>query len=71
MATNPPPTQWAAARCVGGGFVAIDLFEAPDGGLLVNEVNHTPEFRNSIDTTGVDIPSKVVDHVLKVAAEKA
>jgi [lysine-biosynthesis-protein LysW]--L-2-aminoadipate ligase len=60
----------AAAHCVGGGFVAIDLLETPDGRLLVNEVNHTPEFRNSIDTTGVDIPSKVVEYTLKTATEK-
>ncbi|MCC2628693.1 MAG: lysine biosynthesis enzyme LysX, partial [Thermomicrobiales bacterium] len=46
----------AAAKAVGGGVVAIDLFES-DRGLLVNEVNYTMEFRNSIDTTGVDIPS--------------
>jgi [lysine-biosynthesis-protein LysW]---L-2-aminoadipate ligase len=25
-------------------------------GLLVNEINYTMEFRNSIDTTGVNIP---------------
>ena len=25
------------------------------------------EFRNSIDTTGVDIPAKIVDYVLAVA----
>ena len=52
-----------AARAVGGGVVAIDLLEAPEG-LLVNEVNYTMEFRNSIDTTGVNIPAKVVDYVL-------
>jgi len=46
--------------------VAIDLFETPDG-LMVNEVNYTMEFRNSIDTTGVDIPAKVVDYVIHVA----
>jgi [lysine-biosynthesis-protein LysW]--L-2-aminoadipate ligase len=34
---------------------------------LVNEVNHTMEFRNSIDTTGVDIPGKIVDYVLRMA----
>jgi [lysine-biosynthesis-protein LysW]--L-2-aminoadipate ligase len=61
----------AAASCVGGGFVAIDLLEAPGGRLLVNEVNHTPEFRNSIDTTGVDIPARVVEYVLQVAEERA
>ena len=57
----------AAAEAVGGGVVAIDLLEAPDGRLLVNEVNYTMEFRNSIDTTGVDIPGKVVDYVIEVA----
>jgi [lysine-biosynthesis-protein LysW]--L-2-aminoadipate ligase len=57
----------AAARAVGGGVVAVDLLETPDGRLLVNEVNHTMEFRNSIDTTGVNIPGRIVDYVLKVA----
>ncbi len=57
----------AASKAVGGGVVAIDLLETQDGRLLVNEVNYTMEFRNSIDTTGVDIPAKVVDYVLKVA----
>jgi [lysine-biosynthesis-protein LysW]--L-2-aminoadipate ligase len=56
----------AAAKAVGGGVVAIDIFESPDRGLLVNEVNYTMEFRNSIDTTGVDIPMKIVDYVLRV-----
>ncbi len=53
-----------AARAVGGGVVAVDLLETTDGRLLVNEVNHTMEFRNSIDTTGVDIPGRIVDYVL-------
>ena len=61
----------AAAQAVGGGVVAIDIFEAPDGRLLVSEVNHTPEFRNSIAPTGVDIPGKIIDYVLEVAAMKA
>ena len=56
----------AAARAVGGGVVAVDLLETQDGRLLVNEVNHNMEFRNSIDTTGVDIPARVVDFVVKV-----
>jgi [lysine-biosynthesis-protein LysW]--L-2-aminoadipate ligase len=56
----------AAARAVGGGVVAIDILEAPDGRLLANEVNYTMEFRNSIATTGVDIPGKVADFVLRV-----
>lgn len=52
-----------AAHAVGGGIVAVDLFETEDG-LQVNEVNYTMEFRNSIDTTGVNIPARVVDYVL-------
>lgn len=46
-----------AAEAVGGGVVAVDLFES-ERGLLVNEVNHTMEFKNSVHTTGVDIPGK-------------
>ncbi len=59
----------SAATAVGGGVVAIDVLEDPDQGLLVNEVNHTMEFRNSIATTGVDIPARVVDYVLNVGRE--
>lgn len=55
-----------AARAVGGGVVAIDLFETSDG-ILVNEVNYTMEFRNSISVTGVDIPERVVEYTLGVA----
>jgi [lysine-biosynthesis-protein LysW]--L-2-aminoadipate ligase len=54
----------SAAKAVGGGVLAIDLFESDDG-LLVNEVNYTMEFRNSIDTTGVDIPGRVIDYVVQ------
>ena len=54
------------ANAVGGGVVALDLFESADG-LLVNEVNYTMEFKNSIATTGVNIPELVVDYVLQVA----
>ncbi len=76
QATNCPVTpeidelSRAAAAAVGGGVVAIDLFES-ERGLLVNEVNYTMEFRNSIDTTGVDIPGKIVDHVLRVGRANA
>ncbi len=59
----------AAAAAVGGGVVAIDLLEHPDG-LQVSEVNYTMEFRNSIETTGVDIPGRVVDYVLRVATRE-
>ena len=55
-----------AAKAVGGGVVAIDLFETPEG-YLVNEVNYTMEFKNSVSVTGVDIPGRIVDWTLHVA----
>jgi [lysine-biosynthesis-protein LysW]---L-2-aminoadipate ligase len=61
----------ASARTVGGGVVAVDILETQDGRLVVNEVNHTMEFRNSIDTTGVNIPDRVIDYVLKVGRGEA
>jgi [lysine-biosynthesis-protein LysW]--L-2-aminoadipate ligase len=57
----------AAGQAVGGGILAVDLLESPGGRLLVGEVNHTPEFRNSIEPTGVDLPGKIVDYVWEVA----
>ena len=75
-ATNCPVTpeidelSRRAAEAVGGGILAVDLFEHPERGLLLNEINATMEFRNSIHTTGVDIPSRIVDHVMQVASRQ-
>lgn len=55
-----------AGQAVGGGLLALDLFETREG-LVVNEINHTMEFRNSIDTTGVNIPQKMVNFVISQA----
>jgi len=74
VATNYPVTPeiaelcQRAARAVGGGLLALDLFET-ENGLSINEINHTMEFRNSITTTGVNIPQKMVEYVLAVARE--
>ena len=57
-----------AAQAVGGGVVAVDVLEDPERGLLVNEVNHTMEFRNSVKPTGVDIPGRIVEFALETAA---
>ncbi len=51
-----------AAEAMGGGVLAVDLFEA-GGAFLVNEVNYTMEFRNSIDVTGVNIPERIVSYL--------
>jgi [lysine-biosynthesis-protein LysW]---L-2-aminoadipate ligase len=73
VATNCPVTDELAeicrraARAVGGGLLALDLFET-DNGLTINEINHTMEFRNSIETTGVNIPQKMVEYVLTQVA---
>ena len=75
-AVNCPVTEevarisLAAARAVGGDIVAIDLFET-ENGLLVNEVNYTMEFKNSIHTTGVPIHERIVEHVLLIAGGMA
>jgi len=55
-----------AATAVGGGVLAVDLLEDGDR-LLVSEVNHTMEFRNSVDVTGVDIAAKIVEHSMATA----
>ncbi|MBO9307866.1 lysine biosynthesis protein LysX [Thermomicrobium sp.] len=72
-ASNCPVTPELAdlcgrvARALGGGVLAVDVLEHPERGLLVNEVNATMEFRNSIAPTGVDIPGRVADYVLAIA----
>ena len=55
----------AAANAVGGGVLAVDLIESDDG-LLAHEVNYTIEFRNSIRTTGVNIPERILDYVEEI-----
>ena len=56
-----------AAQAVGGGILAIDVLETPEGALLVNEINHTMEFRNSSAPTGVDIAAEVVNYTVASA----
>lgn len=58
-------------EALGGDAIAIDLLECPRCGLLVNEVNHSMEFRNSIATTGVDIPGRIVEHIMSGAGAHA
>jgi [lysine-biosynthesis-protein LysW]---L-2-aminoadipate ligase len=56
----------AAANAVGGGVIAIDIFEHPERGYIVNEVNHTMEFHSTVPLTGVDIPGMIVEHAMQV-----
>jgi [lysine-biosynthesis-protein LysW]---L-2-aminoadipate ligase len=54
-----------AAEAVGGGVLAVDLMESP-GGLVVHEVNPTPEFKALTAATGVDIAGRIVDYAVAV-----
>lgn len=77
QASNCPVTPELADLCeraaaaVGGGVLAIDVLETPDGSLVVNEINHTMEFRNSSAPTGVDIAAEVVQYALAQASVHA
>jgi [lysine-biosynthesis-protein LysW]---L-2-aminoadipate ligase len=56
-----------AARAVGGGVLAVDLFEHPQRGLLVNEINHTLEFHTLQPLTGVDVGDLIAAYLIRVA----
>ena len=43
----------------------IDLLEDAQGNYVVNEINHTMEFRNSSKPTGVNIAQEVIDFVIE------
>ena len=55
-----------AAEAVGGGVLGVDAMET-DEGLLVHEVNHNPEFRNSVRVTGIDIAGHMIEYVASQA----
>jgi [lysine-biosynthesis-protein LysW]---L-2-aminoadipate ligase len=54
-----------AAEAVGGGVLAVDLMESPRG-LVVHEVNPTPEFKALRAATGVDVADAIVSYALGV-----
>jgi len=56
-----------AAQAVGGGALAVDLFEHPERGLMINEINHTMEYHSTVPLTGVDIPGLMVEYAISVA----
>ncbi|MEM2341176.1 MAG: lysine biosynthesis protein LysX [Candidatus Bathyarchaeia archaeon] len=54
-----------ASNAVGGGVLAIDCMESPQG-IVVHEVNNTPEFKGLYSATKVDIPKKIIEYAIKV-----
>lgn len=65
IATNCEVSEELAEICknasdaVGGGILAMDVFET-DRGMVINEINHTMEFKNSEAPTGVSISEEIV-----------
>ena len=55
-----------AAHAVGGGVLAVDCMESPDG-ILVHEVNGTVEFRGLSSTSRVNIAEKIMEYAVEVA----
>ena len=47
------------SKAIGGGILGVDIFET-DAGLLVNEVNHTMEYKNVQRVTGVNIAAEIL-----------
>jgi len=70
QASNCPITDELQVICqrssqaVGGGILAMDLFESAQG-LMINEINHTMEFRNSEQPTGVSISSEIINYCIE------
>ncbi len=54
-----------AYEAVGGGVLAIDCMESPEG-LVVNEVNNNIEFRGLSSATGVDVAEKIIEYAVEV-----
>lgn len=55
-----------AAHAIGGGMLAVDLIERPNGDLVVTEINHTMEFHGLIKGTGIDLPGQIADYAGEV-----
>ncbi len=56
----------SAAEAMGGGAFGVDLMESEEG-LIVHEVNHTTEFKNTVRVTGVNIPKLLLDYTAEQA----
>ena len=55
-----------AAKAVGGGVLAVDSMESPDG-IVVHEVNSTIEFKGAAAATGIDIAKKIIEYLVEIS----
>lgn len=51
------------AKLVNIEVAGIDVFEDPERGYIVNEINATPEFKNTVKATGCQIQFKIMEYV--------
>lgn len=54
-----------AGDAIGCGVLGVDVFET-DSGYVVNEVNHTMEFKNVQRVTGIDVAGCIIDYCISV-----
>jgi len=54
-----------ASGAVGGGVLAVDCMESPEG-TVVHEINNTPEFKGLCSATKINIPEKIIKYAVKV-----
>lgn len=55
-----------AGDAVGMGILGIDIFETK-GGYVVNEINHTMEFKNVQRVTGINVAGEIIEYCLSKA----
>ncbi|MEM1683762.1 MAG: lysine biosynthesis protein LysX [Ignisphaera sp.] len=51
------------ARSLNAEIVGVDIFEDPERGYIVNEVNAIPEFKNTVKATGCPIHIKIMEYI--------
>ena len=61
----------SAVRTIGLDYAGVDLMQAEDGKTYVVEINSIPGWRGLQKITDVDIPGRIVDHVLEKLDAKA
>ena len=61
----------SAVRTIGLDYAGVDLMQAEDGKMYVIEINSIPGWRGLQKITNVDIPGRIVDHVLEKKYVKA
>ncbi len=57
-------TALKAAKAVKGEIVGVDLMET-EKGLVVVEVNGSPQFQGIMKSTGINIPKRILEYVIR------